>query len=340
MLEVTREQMLGYRRRVQALDERLPAGPESLRRAAWAGLQDSVPRSALHSLHARVEGVQPDAWEDPALCQVWGPRYTAYVVPAGDHLPFTLGRLPDTGRIRERARDLAARLHDELHGRKLRVDEAAKGLGLSNGNELRYASLTGMVLIRWGGARQPTIWTQPHAADPMDARLELIRRYLHVFGPSTVESFARWGGVDPVAVASAFATLAPTLLTVMTPLGPRQMLREDEAVMREPVAATDAARLLPSGDPYYLLWNADRDLLVPDAARRAELWTTRVWPGAVLVGGEIVGTWRRARSTVGVTPWRTLSAREREAVEVGAASLPLPEVSERMTVRWVEMAAG
>ena len=58
-LELTREQILAFRRRVGGLDERLPAGPESLRRAAWAGLQDSMPRAAVLSLHARVDGVEP-----------------------------------------------------------------------------------------------------------------------------------------------------------------------------------------------------------------------------------------------------------------------------------------
>ena len=28
------------------------------------------------------------------------------------------------------------------------------------------------------------------------------------------------------------------------------------------------------------------------------LWTPRVWPGALLVEGEVVGTWRRAQATV------------------------------------------
>ena len=53
-LNVTREQIIAFRRRIGALDERLPPGSASLGRAVWAGLQDSVPRSALHSLHARV----------------------------------------------------------------------------------------------------------------------------------------------------------------------------------------------------------------------------------------------------------------------------------------------
>ena len=62
-LELTRQEILAFRRRVGSLDERMPMSPESLRRAAWAGLQDSMPRAALLSLHARVEGVEPMTWD-------------------------------------------------------------------------------------------------------------------------------------------------------------------------------------------------------------------------------------------------------------------------------------
>jgi hypothetical protein len=333
VLEVSREQVLAFRRRVQALDERLPPGPESLRHAAWAGLQDSVPRSGLHALHARVEGVAADVLDDPALVQVWGPRYAAYVVPAGEHAAFTMGRMPGKGRIPARAEDLAARAHAYLAGRRLPVDDVAGVLG--SGNGIRYATLTGTVLIRWAGARQPTIWTVPRPElTAAEALQELTRRYLHVFGPSTVDAFVRWGGLDRPPAVAAFDALGPTLLTTRTPLGEGQILAEDVPTLREPPVPTEAVRLLPSGDPYYLLWGVDRELLVPDATSRAELWTTRVWPGALLVGGEIVGTWRRSKALVVVTPWRRLSAAERLAVDAEAASLPLPDVSVPGTVQW------
>jgi len=73
----------------------VPPGPDSLRQAAWAGLQDSMPRAALLSIHARVEGAGPSSWEDPSLVQLWGPRYSAYVVAAPDLAVFSLGRFPD-----------------------------------------------------------------------------------------------------------------------------------------------------------------------------------------------------------------------------------------------------
>jgi hypothetical protein len=66
-LRLERTRILAFRRRVGALDERLPSGAVSLRHAAWAGLQDSVPRAALLSIHARVAGTGPSSWEDPSL---------------------------------------------------------------------------------------------------------------------------------------------------------------------------------------------------------------------------------------------------------------------------------
>jgi hypothetical protein len=333
-LALARDQVLAHRRRAQSLDERLPPGGESLRRAAGAGLQDSVPRSALHSLHARVDGVAADALADPALVQVWGPRYTAFVVPSDAHVAFTLARLPERGRIRERALDLAARLDQHLAGRRERVDDAGAALGV-HPNALRYAALTGRVQIQWDGARQPAVWTVPTPdVEPMEALIQLARRYLHFYGPSTVGAFVRWGGLDAPPAAAAFEALQPTLLAVRTELGEGWILAEDEPSFRAPAAPPAAARLLPSGDPYYLLWAADREFLVSDAAHRAELWTSRVWPGAVLVAGEIVGTWRRSKAVVIVTPWRTLDSGERAAVEAEAASLPLPDVSMPPIVQW------
>jgi hypothetical protein len=73
---------------------------------------------------------------------------------------------------------------------------------------------------------------------------------------------------------------------------------------------------------------------VPDARLRGELWTSRVWPGAVLVGGEVAGTWRRAHAKLSVQPWRRFSRAEREAVEAEARSLPLPGLEREIAVSW------
>jgi hypothetical protein len=323
-LALTREQILSFRRHVGALDERLPYGADSLRQAAWAGLQDSMPRAALLSIHARLAGAGPSAWEDPSLIQLWGPRYQVYVIAEPDLPVFSLGRLPDDVKGRQRAIDTAERLHTHLAGRRMSYGEAGEALGV-NPNALRYGTTTGTIAIRWEGARAPVVWTLPAPQiDPFEARLELARRYLHVFGPSTAASFGTWAGISARAAAAAFVALEPSLTTVKTPIGDALALATDEPLLRAEPRPGAAARLLPSGDAYFLLQGEDRALLVPDVARRGELWTPRVWPGALLVDGEVRGTWRRAHDTVTIQLWETLSPAAREAVEQEATGLPLP----------------
>jgi hypothetical protein len=332
-LELTRAQILAFRRRTGALDERLPRGARSLRRAAWAGLTDSVPRAALLSIHARVEGTQPGSWEDPSLVQVWGPRYSVYVVPARDRAVFTLGRLPDDARRRARAEDMAARVHAHLAGRRLKDNDVQKALGI--GNAIKYAAPTGTLLLRWDGARTPDVWTvPPPEIEPSEARRELARRYLHVLGPASPQAFADWAGIKEAEARATFDALSASLTTVRTPIGDAWILARDEPGFRELLGPPAPARLLPSGDAYYLYWGAGRELLVPDAAQRVELWTSRVWPGAVLVAGEIIGTWRRAQANLSVQPWRRLARAERDAVEADAHSLPLPGIEGEIAVRW------
>jgi hypothetical protein len=331
-LELTRAQILAFRRRAGALDERLPRGAPALRRAAWAGLQDSMPRAALLSIHARVHGTQPDTLQDPSLVQLWGPRYNTYVVAAADVAVFTLGRLPEEPGPRRRAEDLAARLHAHLGGARTTESAAGRALG-EHPNRLRYAAPTGTVLISWDGARQPTIWTAPPPdVDPRDARLELARRFLHVFGPATPEAFARWAGIPLRRGQEAFHALRPSLTPVRTPVGDAWLLSPDEPAFGVTPVPPAPARLLPSGDTFFL--GTDRALLVPDADRRPELWPSRVWPGALLLAGDVAGTWRRAGATVTVHPWRPISPAERQAVEAEAHSLPLPGLTAGISVLW------
>jgi len=333
-LEVSRAQILAYRQAAGALVERLPPGPDSLRQAAWAGLQDSMPRAALLSVHARVAGTGPSTWEDPSLVQLWGPRFSAFVVAARDRGIFTLGRLPDDLDRRRFAEEMAGRVDTLLAGRTMTYGEAGRALGVPP-NALRYAAPTGRVLMRWDGARQPTIWTVPPPdVDPREARLELARRYLHVFGPTTPDAFAAWSGIASARARAAFDTLEPSMTPVRTPLGDAWILAGDVPVLTAPSAGPAAARLLPSGDAYTLVSGLDRELLVADADLRGRLWPSRVWPGGILVGGELVGTWQRSEANVTLRPRRQLASAERTAVESEAASLPLPGATGRIAVAW------
>jgi hypothetical protein len=257
------------------------------------------------------------------------------VIAERDLAVFTLGRLPDEPKGRRRAEHVAERLEAALGEERMDCRDAARIVGL-HPNALRYAAPTGRFLIYWDGARQPLVWRVPApAADPLDARLELARRYLHVFGPATPDSFAAWAGIRPKAAGATFESLSGELIGVGTPTGEAWILASDESAFLSSERSTPT-RLLPSGDTYFLLQGESRQLLVSDSAHRSQLWRSRVWPGALLVDGEVVGTWRRSQHKVTAHTWQALTRASRDAIEAEAASLPLPGLTRPITVRWEE----
>lgn len=332
-LAVTRADMIAFRTGTGGLTARKTFSPDALRRAAWAGLQDSMPRAAGLSLHARVRDVPPDAWADPSLVQLWGPRFNVVVAALRDLAVFSLGVLPDGAKARQRAVDVAARAADVVGTTFTPLGEAAQRMGVHH-HLLRYAAATGTVVIRWDGARQPMIRVLPAPqVSPSAARHELARRYLHVYGPATPVSFGKWSGLGTRSAMVAFDELRRDLIPVGTPIGNAWLQAADEAALRARDEPAFVARVLPSGDPFLLLYGTDRALLVPDGERAAALWPSRVWPGGLLVGGEIVGTWRRAGTKLQMQPWRRLTSAERCMLADEAQCLPLPDG--RTTVHWL-----
>ena len=290
-----------------------------------------MPRAAVLSLHARVDGVQPAAWEHPSLVQLWGPRYHTYVVAASDFAVFSLGRLPDDAKARLRAETIAAQLHAHLDGERMTHAQAGQALGV-NPNLFKYAAATGTVAIRWDGARAPTIWTvAAPRVDPADARREL--------GPA-LSPRLRTGRVEaasPAGQASRAARPPPR-----SRRSPGRSCRSGRHSATSGCSPATSPRCVPrtrlprllgcsrAAMPYFLLDGAERELLVPDADQRARLWTSRVWPGALLVDGEVRGTWRRSQGTVAIDAWNGLPPAARDAIEAEAATLPLPGLEGRI----------
>ncbi len=293
-----------------------------------------MPRAAVFSAHARVEGVGPFVWDEPPFIQIWGPRFNAYVVAERDRAVFTLGRLSDQAAAVEKAYRLADRFEADFGDARVTLGEAGRAIG-GHHTQLRYAAPTGRLQIRWEGGGTPLVWAVPAPdMDPVDARLELARRYLHVLGPGTGEGFGDWAGIKTPRAKAALEAMAGETTQAVVEGEEGVFLASDEDSFRSEDSNPAAARLLPSGDSYWLLQGKPRELLVPDPGRRPELWTSRVWPGAVLVGGEIVGVWRRSGHDITISPWRSLSSDETVAVEEEAHALPMPDADKAMRVSW------
>ena len=307
------------------------------RRRRWGGLQDSIPRSGVLSLHARVEGTRPDSWEDPSVAQVWF-RGSGYIVPRSDAGIFTLGSSPrDPERMRQLDR-LADRIHRVTQGQTLTVREVTERLGLTHPTNLRDVTLTGRVHIRWNASQ---IWIIPvdrPEIDAEDARRELARRHLRWFGPTTVARLARWTGVEARDAALTWASIEAELEPVDLDDvgGGRRFMLEadvDALLAAEPIAGV---RLLPYDDAYTKL---DRELLVPDPGLRARVLplvgqsTLGYTPGAILVDGEIVGAWQRQQRKVTIHPWSKLTPAVRDAIEAEALAFPIAG-SSKPSVAW------
>lgn len=131
------------------------------------------------------------------------------------------------------------------------------------------------------------------AEDPLTApeRLQVIRAQLRLLGPCTPKEVA--GFLDaPVADVKAHwpAEAEPVTVLGRTAWSLPDAPGDGGAGSTTAAGAEPLVRLLGPYD--LLLQGRDRDLLVPDPGRHKGLWPTIGRPGAVLVGTEIVGTWR------------------------------------------------
>lgn len=133
-------------------------------------------------------------------------------------------------------------------------------------------------------------WDGPAAQVP--DRLDAVRASVRLLGPTTPNLVA--AHLDaPVRTVTAHwpedtvtATFADGAYAGTT----AEVLAEDHDLLADPPTTDDAVQLLGAFDPW--LQVRDRELLVADEGHRTDLWRVLGRPGAVLVGHEVVGTWR------------------------------------------------
>ena len=211
---------------------------------------------------------------------------------------------------------------DELSTALAQAGVDATGPRLSH--LLVRAELEGLVC---GGARrgkQPTYaWLDdrvPRAAASPDREAalgELARRYFCSRGPATLADYGWWSGLTVAEARAGLEAARPHLVAEV--LGGRTLWRA--AVSSSPVDPL-AAHLLPAFDEFLVAYQDRSDVLEPAQAARVNAGGGMLSP-CVVVGGRVVGTWRRtlARGTVSVevAPFAPLKARAREAVAEAAA---------------------
>lgn len=317
-LRVDQRRVVAYRLRVNNLVTRLPAGSYDL--AARFAVQDSAPRSALLSLHARVADCEPDAWADPRLIQTYSPRAAVHVLPAADFGIFTRGRLPIDPAEQQAVETAADRICRTLDGREVRPSRLPGGLP-----ELRMACASGRIALRWTTSALYAREVPCPDVDLPATRSALCRRHVHAFGPTTPAAFAWWAGLNGPDARQIWQTLVPELVPVSADGHRAWILAADEDLLRS-VVPVPGVRLLPAEE--LRLFGCDRTgmFIAPRSVDPGPLFDTFFTHG-VVDDGELVGSWARSGGRVRVRLATRPSDHLRAAIEAEALSFPIPNVT-------------
>ena len=325
-----------------------------------AGSANLALHARLHRLDRQTVAA---ALRNGDLYSIWGPRRMPHIVEGPDVLVYGLGALPDredalrsvlgTDQEAVDAAGLSAaaslamvaaamtdvlrqapmtqeELSAALHGRLPVALEPWCGACRSNHvpESLFRMGATAAGAIADGGLPDRfhlrTFGLADVPAGPLTAaRVDLLRRFLRCFGPSTPEAFASWAGTGLDDALRRWSQLAEELVEVDLG-GPAWVLRESIPMLRDPPRMR-GARLLPGGDPF--LQQRDRATLLPDFDARRRLWRPSGGPGLTLLDGEPVGLWRARwglrRIDVRVEPLRDLTSSECD--EIAAETQRLAE---------------
>ena len=127
-------------------------------------------------------------------------------------------------------------------------------------------------------------WRGPASTVP--AHLDPVRAVLRLLGPSSPQQVAAYVDAPVKEIRAHWPEDVEPVEVDGTRL---DALADDVAALRDPAPVT-GVRLLGPFDLF--LQGRDRALVVPDQAARTDLWRVLGRPGGVLVGHELVGSWR------------------------------------------------
>src|SRR4051812_16718979 len=291
---------------------------DPLTAVAACGIQEYPPGWWRVALHARAKG-EPPAGE---LVTANAMRGAPYVVPRADVAVFTAALVPDDGGVKalvgsQVAKEAAAAGFTPREALD-RVAAAARE-GLAGGPLDRDAFHQAMRerlpegLLPWCRGCQshhvrPGFWralgplevtvmpekatwalADPPAMPIEEARAELARRFLRVYGPATHSQLASWAQTAAAHAKRLFAAVDDELEPAAVEGRRGFVLAADVDRLESPPPAA-GVRLLGGHDPYVA--QPDRAALVPDAGLRKQLFPAVGRPGAVLVDGRLAGLWK------------------------------------------------
>lgn len=159
---------------------------------------------------------------------------------------------------------------------------------------LRPCAFRGLVVFGERHGASPSFtsfktWTGSALAPDDDAAEQLVRKYLHCYGPATAPMFASWLGCSGKQARRMWKAVQEEMEPV-TVLGKRAyILSTDKDSLLSSEPPQRKLLLLGAHDPY--LDQRDRAIVQPDISLHKRIWKTVANPGAIVRDGEIIGTW-------------------------------------------------
>jgi hypothetical protein len=144
---------------------------------------------------------------------------------------------------------------------------------------------------------------EPVSHVPLEARAELIRRYLAAFGPSSLRDISAWSMMHVPELKASLALLEP-LRRFRDEQG-RELFDVARAPLPDPGTAAPV-RFLPKWDNVLLAW-ADRTRVLPEPYRRKVIASNGDVAQTFLVDGFVAGTWSADKGRVKLQPFARLS---------------------------------
>lgn len=150
-----------------------------------------------------------------------------------------------------------------------------------------------------------------------EALAELAARYFTSRGPAALQDFVWWSGLTTADARAGLEAAKPRLVTEV--FGGRTYWLSPSAPTAKD--ATPTAYLLPAFDEYTVAYKDRRAVLPPSKAPLVNNGGGMLSP-TVVVGGQVVGTWRRElkKESVVITPSLFAKLRQPERQAVAAAA--------------------
>jgi len=358
MPEITPGQITAFRLRSHHLTDRLPADRlvEAVRDSG--GIQAQVMGAARLQVRARTTGLLPDMVDaalevDRTLVKVWAMRHTVHILPTQD-LPMYVAALGGSllrinnswyaraGLTPDIQEDIMDAALDALEAgpmtRKDLADAVEPRIGSKHrrwvegswGGVVKKGFLEGTLVFGPSRGQNATFMRRDQLLPEWDppskdeAMAQLMRRYLHAYGPARVQDFVAWTASTVRECRPVWETLADETVEVDHLGRACQMLAGDAEVAASLEVETPQVQLLGHFDTF-LLGHKERTQVVEERHRKRVMRPAGWIYPVVLVDGMAVGNWsqeaKAGAATVTVEPFGRLAKGVRPAIRREAKDL-------------------